>query len=180
MLINCSSRLRRSTAINSFTQSQSFENKLKNLNQASPGHEQAEKKEPSNKDQLPLSPHPVCWLGSAKSWQPIESCWHTKRIQTSRYFALKETWQRWLSVTHTHKQLGHTGRGHVLAKLHKRYWITKANSAVRQLISLCVTYQRIKSTPLDQKVAYLPEDRLTPTPPFTYAGVDYFGPYVTN
>jgi len=77
-----------------------------------------------------------------------------------------------LIIRYTHEQLGHAGRGHVLAKLRERYWITKANSAVRQLISSCVTCRRIKSTPLDQKMADLPEDRLTPAPPFTYVGVD--------
>lgn len=40
--------------------------------------------------------------------------------------------------------------------------------------------RRIKSTPQDQKMADLPEDRLTPAPPFTDVGVDYFGPYVTK
>ena len=29
-------------------------------------------------------------------------------------------------------------------------------------------------------MADLLEDRLTPAPPFTYVGVDYFGPYVTK
>ena len=85
-----------------------------------------------------------------------------------------------LIIRHTHEQLGHAGRGHVLAKLRERYWIIKANSAVRQLISSCVMCRRIKSTPQDQKMADLPEDRLTPAPPFTYVGVDYFGPYVTK
>ena len=85
-----------------------------------------------------------------------------------------------LIIRHTHEQLGHAGRGHVLAKLRERYWIIKANSAVRQLISSCVICRRIKSTPQDQKMADLPEDRLTPAPPFTYVGVDYFGPYVTK
>ena len=85
-----------------------------------------------------------------------------------------------LIIRHTHEQLGHSGRGHVLAKLCERYWIIKANSAVRQLISSCVICRKLKSTPQDQKMADLPEDRLTPAPPFTYVGVDYFGPYVTK
>ena len=85
-----------------------------------------------------------------------------------------------LIVRYTHKQLGHAGRGHVLAKLRERYWIIKANSAVRQLISSCVTCRPIKSTPQDQKMADLPEDRLTPAPPFSYVGVDYFGPCATK
>ena len=85
-----------------------------------------------------------------------------------------------LIIRHTHKQLGHAGRGHVLTKLRERYWIIKANSAVRQPISWCVICRRIKSTLQDQKMADLPKDRLTPAPPFTYVGVDYFGPYVTK
>lgn len=85
-----------------------------------------------------------------------------------------------LIIRHTHKQLGHAGRGHVLAKRREQYWVIKVNSAVRQLISSCVICRRIKSTPQDQKLADLPDDLLTPTPPFTYIGVDYFGPYITK
>ena len=70
-----------------------------------------------------------------------------------------------LIIRHTHEQLGHAGRGHVLAKLRERYCTIKANSAVRQLISSCVICRRTKSTPQDQKMADLPEDRLTPAPP---------------
>ena len=35
-----------------------------------------------------------------------------------------------------------------------------------QLISSCVICQRIKSTPQDKKMTDVPEDRLTPAPPF--------------
>ena len=56
----------------------------------------------------------------------------------------------------------------------------KDSSAVRQLISSFVICRRIKSTPQDQKMADLPEDRLTPAPALTYVGVDYFWPYVTK
>ena len=80
-------------------------------------------------------------------------------------------------IHNTHECLGHAGRGHVLARLHEKYWIIRANSAVRQLISSCVTCRRTKAPPQDQKMADLPKDRLTPTPPFTYVGVDYFGPF---
>ena len=31
-----------------------------------------------------------------------------------------------LIIRHTHEQLGHAGRGHVLSKLSERYWIIKA------------------------------------------------------
>ena len=85
-----------------------------------------------------------------------------------------------LIIRDAHEHLGHTGRGHVLARLHEKYWIVAANSAVRQLISSCVTCRRTKAPPQDQKMADLPKDRLTPAPPFTYVAVDYFGPFTTK
>ena len=85
-----------------------------------------------------------------------------------------------LIIRNAHERLGHAGRGHVLARLREKYWIIGANSAVRQLISSCVICRRIKAPPQDQKMADLPKDRLTPAPPFTYVGVDYFGPFTTK
>ena len=82
-----------------------------------------------------------------------------------------------LIIRHAHEQLGHVGRGHVLSRLREKYWIVGATSAVRQVISACVTCRRSKASTLEQKMADLPQDRLTPAPPFTYVGVDYFGPY---
>ena len=52
-----------------------------------------------------------------------------------------------LIIRHTHEQLGHARRGHVLAKLREKYWIIGANSAVRQMISSCVTCRRHRATP---------------------------------
>ena len=85
-----------------------------------------------------------------------------------------------LIIRQAHERLGHAGRGHVLARLREKYWVVGTNSAVRQLISSCVTCRRHRAPPQDQKMADLPPDRLTPAPPFTYVGVDFFGPYVTK
>ena len=85
-----------------------------------------------------------------------------------------------LIIRHAHERLGHAGCGHVLARLRENYWIVGANSAVRQLISSCVTCRGHRAPPQDQKMADLPPDRLTPAPPFTYVGVDFLGPYVTK
>ena len=82
-----------------------------------------------------------------------------------------------LIIRHAHEQLGHVGRGHVLSRLREKYWIVGATSAVRQVISACVTCRRSKASTLEQKMDDLPQDQLTPAPPFTYVGVDYFGPY---
>ncbi|XP_028395685.1 uncharacterized protein LOC114519713 [Dendronephthya gigantea] len=82
-----------------------------------------------------------------------------------------------LIIRHIHQSLGHVGRAHVLAALRKKYWVVSANSAVRHLLFKCVTCRRIRATPNEQKMADLPAERVNPAPPFTYVGVDYFGPF---
>ncbi|XP_064647086.1 uncharacterized protein LOC135499946 [Lineus longissimus] len=69
-----------------------------------------------------------------------------------------------------HRNLLHSGRNHMIAKLRQRFWITNANSAARKVISDCVTCRRHRSKVIEQKMADLPE------PPFSRTGVDYFGP----
>lgn len=77
-----------------------------------------------------------------------------------------------LIIQQLHERLAHAGRGHTLAKLREKYWITGANAAVRHLISKCVTCRRNRAPVAEQKMADLPKGRVTPAPPFTYTGVD--------
>ena len=83
-----------------------------------------------------------------------------------------------LLIRHAHKRLGHSGRGHVISSLREKYWIIKANTAVRHEISKCVFCRRNYGRPNEQKMADLPKNRISPAPPFTYTGVDYFGPFI--
>ena len=63
----------------------------------------------------------------------------------------------------------------MLALLRRRYWIIQANSAVRRLLSRCVSCRKWKAPVLEQKMADLPKDRLTPDhPPFTFVGSRLF------
>lgn len=48
---------------------------------------------------------------------------------------------------------------------------------VSRPIHQCVTCRRLRAKVQQQKMADLPADRLTSTPPFTYCEVDYFGPW---
>ena len=83
-----------------------------------------------------------------------------------------------LIVRDAHKRVAHAGRGITLNKLRSQYWIGNANSVVRHLISKCVVCRRLRGRAGEQKMADLPEERITPAPPFTYCGVDYFGPFL--
>ena len=82
-----------------------------------------------------------------------------------------------LIVRHCHENVGHAGRGITLNEVRNKYWIIDGNSAVRYYIARCVTCRRLRGAVGVQLMADLPIDRVTPAPPFTYAAVDYFGPY---
>ena len=168
-----------------FTQCQNFENELKKLDRAShdePDHERTPLQRRKNQVTKSSSLYRLDLFLDEGLLRVGGRLNHADIPEESKHSVIlpRKSHVTTLIIRHMHEQLGHAGRGHVLAKLRERYWIIKANSAVHQLISLCVTCRRIKSTPQDQKMADLPEDRLTPAPPFTYVGVDYFGPYVTK
>lgn len=76
-----------------------------------------------------------------------------------------------------HYQLGHAGRNHLLSNLRRKYWIINANAAARKIMSSCSTCRRQRGKLMEQKMADLPPERVTPDlPPFSNVGVDYFGP----
>ncbi|XP_061163684.1 uncharacterized protein LOC133172867 [Saccostrea echinata] len=83
-----------------------------------------------------------------------------------------------LIIRQIHQDLLHSGRNHMLSKLREKYWLIHAPSAIRKVISKCVTCRRQRSKVGEQKMGSLPKDRLTPDePPFSRVGVDYFGPF---
>ncbi|XP_044182196.1 uncharacterized protein LOC122963003 [Acropora millepora] len=160
-----------------FSQSQSFDNELKSLDQASldePGYEKTPSQKGKNKVTKASSLYRLDPFVDGGLLRVGGRLNHADIPEESKHPVIlpRKSHVTTLIIRHTHEQLGHAGRGHVLAKLSERYWIIKANSAVRQLISSCVMCRRIKSTPQDQKMADLLQDRLTSAPPFTYVRVD--------
>ncbi|XP_038069094.1 uncharacterized protein LOC119738319 [Patiria miniata] len=84
-------------------------------------------------------------------------------------------------VRYFHQQVAHQGRGMTTQAVRSNgFWIIGCSSAVASLIHRCVKCRRLYSKPGEQKMANLPEDRLQPAPPFTYCGVDYFGPWTVK
>lgn len=83
-----------------------------------------------------------------------------------------------LIVRYYHHLLGHTGREHVLSIIRQYFWILRGRSLVRQTLSRCVSCRRRNAPTLQQVMADLPKERLVPyQPPFTYTGLDFFGPF---
>jgi len=86
-----------------------------------------------------------------------------------------------LIIRHVHESSGHVGREHVLSLLQEHYWIIRARVAVRRVLSNCVICRRQAARCGEQFMADLPAERLTAdNPPFTYVGVDIFGPFVVR
>ena len=81
-------------------------------------------------------------------------------------------------VRHYHHTEGHSGPHHVLSQ---HYWIVNGLSAVKRILNKCIECRK-QSAPLGEHLmAQLPEDRLQgDEPPFTYVGIDYFGPFLVK
>ena len=83
-----------------------------------------------------------------------------------------------LIVNYYHKLCGHSGLEYTLSLICQRYWIINGRRTVRKVLNQCVGCKKRQAPMGQQKMADLPEDRTTSSkPPFTYTGVDCFGPF---
>ena len=57
------------------------------------------------------------------------------------------------------------------------FWIVNANSVICSLIYHCVTSRSLRGKLGEQLMSELPYDRLQESPPYTYCGIDLFGPF---
>ncbi|XP_046873085.1 uncharacterized protein LOC124465379 [Hypomesus transpacificus] len=81
-------------------------------------------------------------------------------------------------LRYIHEEVGHGGRNYMLARLRQKFWVTGASTAIRSILSKCVVCHRLQAVPGSQQMADLPADRVCPDEaPFTWVGVDYFGPF---
>lgn len=84
-----------------------------------------------------------------------------------------------LIIKHFYERTHHQSKGMTLNEVRSNgFWVLSGSSAVANMMSSCVTCQKLRGTVQEQKMSDLPEDRLESTPPFTYCAVNYFGPFV--
>eukprot|EP00079_Xenopus_tropicalis_P036905 XP_017950676.1 PREDICTED: uncharacterized protein LOC101733728 [Xenopus tropicalis] len=86
-----------------------------------------------------------------------------------------------LIIDHHHTRSSHQGRGLTLSYLRDGgYWIVNGSKTVAKHIKQCVLCRKTRRPTEDQRMANLPMDRVEPSPPFSYCGMDCFGPFYTK
>ena len=84
-----------------------------------------------------------------------------------------------LIIEHFHGNLEHSGRISTLNEIRcNGYWVINGNSLVRFIISKCLKCRVLRGNCSNPRMSDLPSDRINPCPPFTYCGLDMFGPFV--
>ena len=83
-----------------------------------------------------------------------------------------------LLIRYYHERTKHQGRVITMSAIRNAgFYIYHGSKAIKKLIHNCVMCQRLRGACLNQKMSDLPCDRLEESPPFTYCGMDVFGPF---
>lgn len=83
-----------------------------------------------------------------------------------------------LLIKHYHEKVHHQGRGMTMNEIRSNgLWIVGCSGAVSSHIYKCTTCRKHRRSTEQQRMADLPMERLEATPPFTYCGIDCFGPF---
>lgn len=82
-----------------------------------------------------------------------------------------------LIVEEEHRKAAHMGPSHVLCQLRQRFWIVGGLKTVKRVLSSCRKCREENAQPLQQEMSPLPEERVQPSFPFQFVGLDYFGPF---
>ena len=83
-----------------------------------------------------------------------------------------------LIIQHYHEKVQHQGRVFTHGAIRRSgYWIIGDKRLVNSIIDKCIKCKRLRGQCQIQKMADLPADRVSPAPPFSYVGLDVFGPW---
>lgn len=81
-------------------------------------------------------------------------------------------------IEHYHRMVQHGGRNSSTNEIRSSgFWVIGISSRVKSIIHNCVRCKILRGSLGIQKMSDLPVDRISSAAPFTYCGVDMFGPY---
>ena len=82
-----------------------------------------------------------------------------------------------LVVENCHRKALHVGVSQTLGLVRHRYWIPHGRSVVKKVLRSCILCRRHEGGPYRMPLMPpLPGKRVFESTPFTYTGIDYFGP----
>ena len=86
-----------------------------------------------------------------------------------------------LIVRRAHEDAAHGGRTMTSNEVIRQgFHVVGLRQVCKEVVGECTVCRKIRTVPLSQKMADLPEVRLEATPPFENVGVDCFGPYIVQ
>ncbi|XP_026224940.1 uncharacterized protein LOC113168151 [Anabas testudineus] len=83
-----------------------------------------------------------------------------------------------LLIRHYHEQVEHQGRTFTEGAVRAAgVWLIGGKRCISSILHGCVSCRKLSGRRESQKMSDLPQERLSISPPFTYTGVDVFGPW---
>lgn len=84
-------------------------------------------------------------------------------------------------IADCHEKVKHQGKGFSMNEIRSNgFWIPGLNKVVASSIQQCVICRKQRRPTEEQRMADLPTSRVDPSPPFSYCGMDCFGPYLVQ
>ena len=87
-----------------------------------------------------------------------------------------------LLIDTLHRKMYHSDVAQTLSQIRSKYWIPSGRSVVQRVLRHCTICKRWEGGPYRMPtMPPLPRQRVRESTPFSYCGIDYFGPlYVTE
>ena len=79
-------------------------------------------------------------------------------------------------IVQGYHNVNHDGIDTTVARVRSEYWIPHLYKLVKKVKKSCYQCRRSDKILCSQKMGVLPKERVNPSPPFYYSGVDLFGP----